>query len=174
MYRFIDAEKTTYLVRLLCRLLGVGYSAFYDWLRQGRHRAAERERHDQQRVEITQQAWSEHRGVYGARRLAAELHERGHHWNRKAVARLMRLAGIEGAHRRRRGEPRRKAASTATAPDRVQRVFMLRDLGLAPWPLHAVGHGEGRQVGAHAQGLGDDVGVVGVGLAFAVERPRHP
>ncbi len=35
----------------------------------------------------------------------------------------MRLAGIEGAHRRRRGKPRRKAASTATAPDLVQRQF---------------------------------------------------
>lgn len=34
----------------------------------------------------------------------------------------MRLAGIEGAHRRRRGKPRRKA-STTTAPDLVQRQF---------------------------------------------------
>ncbi|WP_223874908.1 IS3 family transposase [Salinispora vitiensis] len=72
---------------------------------------------------MTRQAWSEHRGVYGARRLTAELHDRGHRWNRKAVARLMRLAGIEGAHRRRRGKPRRKAAATATAPDLVQRQF---------------------------------------------------
>ncbi|MEU7797350.1 IS3 family transposase [Micromonospora tulbaghiae] len=123
MYRFIDAEKTTYPVRLLCRLLGVGHSAFYQWLRAGRQRATDRERHDRARVELTRQAWSEHRGVYGARRLTAELHERGHRWNRKAVARLMRLAGIEGAHRRRRGKPRRKAASTATAPDLVQRQF---------------------------------------------------
>ncbi|ADL49524.1 MULTISPECIES: IS3 family transposase [Micromonospora] len=123
VYRFIDAEKTTYPVRLLCRLLGVGHSAFYQWLRAGRQRAADRQRHDEQRVEVTRQAWSEHRGVYGARRLTAELHERGHRWNRKAVARLMRLAGIEGAHRRRRGKPRRKAASTATAPDLVQRQF---------------------------------------------------
>ncbi|WP_376701462.1 IS3 family transposase [Micromonospora carbonacea] len=72
---------------------------------------------------MTQQAWPEHRGVHGARRLTAELHERGHRWNRKSVARPMRLAGIEGAHRRRRGEGRRKAASTATAPDLVQRQF---------------------------------------------------
>ncbi|MFG1804766.1 IS3 family transposase [Micromonospora carbonacea] len=79
---------------------------------------------------MTQQAWPEHRGVHGARRLTAELHERGHRWNRKSVARLMRLAGIEGAHRRRRGEGRRKAASTATAGpgpaavhrDRTQRL----------------------------------------------------
>ncbi|MGC4790232.1 IS3 family transposase [Micromonospora sp. DT178] len=123
VYRFIDAEKTTYPVRLLCRLLGVGHSAFYQWLRAGRERAADRERYDQARVEVTRQAWSEHRSVYGARRLTAELHERGHRWNRKAVARLMRLAGIEGAHRRWRGKPRRKAASTATAPDLVQRQF---------------------------------------------------
>ncbi|MEH0986482.1 IS3 family transposase, partial [Micromonospora sp. CPCC 205556] len=123
MYRFIDAEKTTYPVRLLCRLLGVGHSAFYQWLGDGRQRAADRERHDQARAEVTRQAWSEHRGVYGARRLTAELHERGHRWNRKAVARLMRLAGIEGAHRRRHGKPRRKAMSTATAPDLVQRQF---------------------------------------------------
>ncbi|WP_157749048.1 IS3 family transposase [Micromonospora echinospora] len=121
MYRFIDAEKTTYPVRLLCRLLGVGHSAFYQWLRTGRQRAADRERHDQARIEATWQTWWEHRGVYGARRLTAELPERGHRWNRKAVARLMRLAGVEGAHRRRRGKPRHKATSTATAPDLVQR-----------------------------------------------------
>jgi transposase InsO family protein len=48
---------------------------------------------------------------------------RGHRWNRKAVARLVRLAGIEGAHRRRRGKPRRKAATMATAPDLVRRQF---------------------------------------------------
>ncbi len=123
MYEFIAAEKTTYPVRLLCRLLGVGHSAFYQWLRTGRQRTAERQGHDQARAEVARQAWAEHRSVYGARRLTTELHERGHRWNRKTVARLMRLAGIEGAHRRHRGKPRRTAASTATAPDLVQRRF---------------------------------------------------
>ncbi|MFG2049600.1 hypothetical protein ACGFIW_19480 [Micromonospora sp. NPDC048935] len=56
VYRFIDAEETTYPVRLLCRLLGVGHSAFYQWLRAGRQRAADRQRHDEQRVEVTRQA----------------------------------------------------------------------------------------------------------------------
>jgi hypothetical protein len=123
VYEFIAAEKTTYPVRLLCRLLGVGHSAFYQWLRTGRQRTAERQGHDQARAEVARRAWAEHRSVYGARRLTTELHERGHRWNRKTVARLMRLAGIEGAHRRHRGKPRRTAASTATAPDLVQRRF---------------------------------------------------
>ncbi|WP_186374977.1 IS3 family transposase [Kocuria rosea] len=56
-------------------------------------------------------AWAEHRRVYGARRLTAELRHRGHRWNRKKVARLMRVAGVEGTHRRHRG-------STANAPPR--------------------------------------------------------
>ncbi|GIJ06785.1 IS3 family transposase [Spirilliplanes yamanashiensis] len=123
IYRFIAAEKTTYPVRLLCHVLGVGHSAFYAWLGGGRDRAEQRVRDDQARAAAARQAWAEHRCVYGARRLTAELHERGHRWNRKAVARLMRLAGIEGAHRRRRGKPRRRAVATATAPDLVQRRF---------------------------------------------------
>ncbi len=123
VYRFIAAEKTSYPVRLLCRLLGVGRSAFYNWLAAGRARADARRRQDAHSAALATEAWAQHRGVYGARRLTAELRERGHDWNRKRVARLMRLAGIEGAHRRRRGRPRRQARSTATAPDLVQRQF---------------------------------------------------
>ncbi|WP_432574121.1 IS3 family transposase [Kineococcus sp. SYSU DK005] len=55
--------------------------------------------------------------------MSAEVRHRGHGWNRKHVARLMRLAGIQGAHRRRRGKYGRRALSTATAPDLVQRRF---------------------------------------------------
>jgi transposase len=55
VYEFIAAEKTSYPVRLLCRLLGVGHSAFYDWLRTGRQRAADRHRHDQARAAIAHQ-----------------------------------------------------------------------------------------------------------------------
>ena len=65
----------------------------------------------------------EHRRVYGARRLTAEVRDRGYAWNRKRVARLMRAGGIEGIHRRRRGKYGRRAISTATAPDLVERNF---------------------------------------------------
>ena len=78
--------------------------------------------HDQHRAAIARQAWVEHRQVYGARRLTTELHERGHHWNRKAVARLMRLAGIEGAHRRRRGRGSRHCTRHQPRPDRAPQV----------------------------------------------------
>jgi putative transposase len=54
------------------------------WQRAGRVLVADRQRHDQHRAAIARQAWVEHWQVYGARRLTTELHERGHHWNRKS------------------------------------------------------------------------------------------
>lgn len=65
-------------------------------------------------------AWVEHRRTYGARRLTAEIGDRdqqGQAWNRKKVARLMTVAGIEGIHRRRHGKKRSRISTGSVAPD---------------------------------------------------------
>ena len=119
---FIAAEKTTYGVRRLCRVFRISPTSFYAWAsRAGGPTAAEVE--EAYAVETAREAWVEHRRVYGARRLTAEVRDRGHDWNRKRVARLMRTGGIEGIHRRRRGRYGRRTTSTATAPDLVARDF---------------------------------------------------
>jgi putative transposase len=119
---FIAAEKTTYGVRRLCRVFGISPTSFYAWVtRAGGPTAAELE--EAYAIEAARTAWVEHRRVYGARRLTAEVRDRGKTWNRKRVARLMRAGGIEGIHRRRRGKYGRRSASTATAPDLVERDF---------------------------------------------------
>jgi transposase InsO family protein len=69
-------------------------------------------------------AWVEHRRTYGARRLTAEIHDRGQDWNHKKVARLMTVAGIEGIHRRRHGKTRSRIATGSVAPDLVKRQFV--------------------------------------------------
>jgi len=122
VFEFIAAEKTTYGVRRLCRALAVSKTAFYDWAaRGGRPTAAELA--EAYAIHAAHQAWTEHRRVYGARRLTAEIRDRGHAWNRKRVARLMRIGGKEGIHRRRRGKYGRRTVSTATAADLVERRF---------------------------------------------------
>jgi putative transposase len=119
---FIAAEKTTYGVRRLCRVFGISPTSFYTWAqRAGGPTSAEVE--EAYAIHAARIAWIEHRRVYGARRLTAEVRDRGHAWNRKRVARLMRLGAIEGIHRRRRGKYGRRTTSTATAPDRVERNF---------------------------------------------------
>jgi len=123
VYGFIAAEKTTYPVRLLCRVLQVSTSAFYDWLRRGRPTVSDEDIADAQDANLLREAWSEHRRTYGARRLTAEIRDRGHGWNRKRVARLMTVAGIEGVHRRRHGKKRSRLAAGSIAPDLVKRKF---------------------------------------------------
>ena len=124
---FIAAEKTTYGVRRLCRVFAISPTTFYAWARrEGGPTAAELA--DAYAINDMHHAWEEHRRTYGARRLTAEIVDRGRPWNRKRVARLMRLGAIEGVHRRRRGKYGRRAASTATAPDLVQRQFLASGL----------------------------------------------
>jgi transposase InsO family protein len=119
---FIAAEKTAYGVRRLCRVFRISPTSFYAWAaRSGGPTTAELE--DAYAIEAARTAWIEHRRTYGARRLTAEVRDRGHAWNRKRVARLMRAGGIEGVHRRRRGKYGRRAVPTATAPDLVERNF---------------------------------------------------
>jgi putative transposase len=108
LHGFIAAEKTIYPVRLLCRALHVSPSAFYDSIRRGSPSISRTDLDANQ----LREAWAEHRRVYGARRLTAEIHDRGRRWNRKKVARLMPTAGIEGVHRRRKGEKRSDPDST--------------------------------------------------------------
>jgi hypothetical protein len=103
-------------------VFGISPTSFYAWAaRRGGPTAAELD--DAYAIEAARVAWAEHRRIYGARRLTAEVRDRGHGWNRKRVARLMRLGSIEGVHRRRRGKYGRRSVSTATAPDRVERDF---------------------------------------------------
>jgi putative transposase len=125
---FIAAEKTSYGVRRLCRVFGISPTSFYSWAaRAGGPTAAELDA--AYAIYAAREAWLEHRRTYGARRLTAEIRDRGHAWNRKRVARLMRLGAIEGVHRRRCGKYGRRSVSTATAPDRVERNFTMCQSG---------------------------------------------
>jgi putative transposase len=123
IYGFIAAEKTTYPVRLLCRVLQVSTSAFYDWIGRGQPAVSDADLDDAHAANELHDAWAEHRRTYGARRLTAEIHDRGQLWNRKKVARLMTVAGIEGIHRRRHGKKRSRIGAGAVAPDLVKRQF---------------------------------------------------
>jgi len=63
------------------------------------------------------------RGTYGAPRIWAELRDRGLVCSRKRVARLLRLAGVQGCHRRKGPAAPRRTPGTPPAPDLVQRQF---------------------------------------------------
>jgi putative transposase len=120
-YEFVEREKATYAVTTLCRVLGVSPSGFWAWRRrEPSARAHANAQLTQHIVQIHQAS----RGTYGAPRIHAELAAQGTRCGRKRVARLMRLVGIAGCHRRRRCiRTTRRDPAAIPAPDLVQRAF---------------------------------------------------
>ena len=120
-YRYIVAEKADYPVRLLCRVLEVSPSGFYDW--QGRG-PSERERADRVLLGWVRAIHGQSRGTYGVPRVHAELRqEHGLQVGRKRVERLMRSASLAGSRRRRRRGLTKQDLQATPAPDLVGRDF---------------------------------------------------
>ncbi len=97
-FRFVEAEKAHYPIRLLCRCLAVSRSGYYAW--QKRAPSARAQQDARLRVEIAA-SHSASRRTYGSPRILRDLREEGHRVSRKRVARLMRELGLEGRRRRR-------------------------------------------------------------------------
>jgi len=112
----IVAER--FPVEVACRVLGVSVSGYYEWL--NRSPSARTLRHAWL-TQLILRAHAESRGIYGVRRVHAELTlGLGISVGRQAVELLMRRASLQGLS----GRPRyRRVPNVATAGDHVQRQF---------------------------------------------------
>lgn len=120
IYRLIDAEKTVYPVCMLCRILGVSRSGYYDYKDRP---PSERERQDEALTTKIHEIHGRSRGTYGSPRVHAELRSSGIRCGRKRVARLMREIGIRGCLRGRRKRTTRRSKHAVPAADLVSRDF---------------------------------------------------
>jgi putative transposase len=118
-YEFVTQLKAGYPVTRLCRMLGVSPSGYWAWRKRGPSGRTTANAALQQRIVAIHTA---SRATYGAPRIQAELHAQGVGCSRTRVARLMRLAGVAGCHRRRFVTTRRDPARPS-APDLLQRTF---------------------------------------------------
>jgi len=117
----VQQERAAHDVATMCRVLGVSPSGYYVW----RHRPpSTRAQADQRLLDQIRTIHTQSRQTYGAPRVHAELYEAGVRCGRKRVARLMRTAGLEGAHRRRTGRTTVQDPTAAPAPDLVARAFV--------------------------------------------------
>jgi len=97
-YRFVDAEKASFPVSMLCRELGISRSGYY--ARHSRPPSARRVE-DRRLKTLIHLAHREGRRNYGRPRIHAELKKAGEHVSAKRVARLMREESLAGKLRRR-------------------------------------------------------------------------
>ncbi|HEY5182343.1 MAG TPA: IS3 family transposase [Dermatophilaceae bacterium] len=120
-FRFIDAEKTNHPVRMMCRLLNVSSSGFYDWLGRG---PSAREVSNMALTATIRAIHRDSNDVYGSPRVHAELVAvHGMAVSPKRVAALMAAAGLVGVHRRRRRGLTKQDKKAPPAPDLVGRRF---------------------------------------------------
>ncbi len=130
-FAFIAAEKASYPVRVLCRMLAVSRAASTRG-RRGRRRA--RTQQDQRLGVEIQAIHAETRQRYGSPRVHAELRERGHRVGRKRVARLMRAARALRPPAAPVSDHDRLQSSPARGPQRAGAAVR------RPRPRHGVGH----------------------------------
>ncbi len=90
-WQFIDQERATYAVDLLCRTLNVAPARYYAWRKQQQTASGPPTRDWQ---EAMRQAFADHKRCYGTRRLRAELHAQGHRVGRQRLRVAMRQHGL--------------------------------------------------------------------------------
>ena len=120
VFRFVERERASYPVATMCRVLGVSPSGYWAWSKRP---PSARARADAELTETIRTIHVDSRGTYGMPRVHAELRDAGTCCSRKRVARLMRAAGLEGVHRRRRARTTVQDRDAAPAPDLVERDF---------------------------------------------------
>ncbi len=98
-FRFVAAERASFPVRTLCRVVGASASGFYAWLRRG---SGDRGRDDDNLARRIAAIFAASRRTYGSPRVHAELRAEGVRVGRKRVARLIREGGLAVARQRRR------------------------------------------------------------------------
>jgi putative transposase len=112
-YELIEAQRTSFSIPLMCRMLGLSKSGYYGW----RDRPpSKRSREDAALTEKIREIHRRSRETYGSPRVHAQLRSLGGtRCSRKRVARLMREAGVRGCMRGRRKHttPRSNTATPA-------------------------------------------------------------
>lgn len=122
-YRIISAERASFPVSVMCDVLEVSRSGFHGWQRRAPSQRALSDAWLTSRItEIHEQA----RGVYGSRRVQAELRlGQGIRVSRRRVRRLMAQAGISGLVKVKRGRTTIRVPGVRVADDLVERKFRL-------------------------------------------------
>jgi putative transposase len=118
----IEAEKATYPIAWMCRLLGVPRSSFYAWRTQAATETATAARRRELAGHVLR-VFTAGRGAYGCRRVAAQLNREGHRCSVGLVADLMRELGLKACQPRAYRRTTVPGEDPVTSPDLIGRDF---------------------------------------------------
>jgi len=85
MYAWIKEQQQWYATDTLCRVLEVSKSGFYDWCNRQVAPPTASEEAKQQRWKLVEEIYNENRGIYGYRKIHAELRRRGYTYSLNTI-----------------------------------------------------------------------------------------
>ena len=94
-YEIIKAQRATYSVQALCRVLNVAPSGYDEWLKQA---LSNRAQEDARLLRLIRASYTASHGIYGAPRVLLNLREAGETCSKHRVARLMREQKLRALH----------------------------------------------------------------------------
>lgn len=119
-YQFIKTNHKSWGVALMCRVLQVSCSGFYEWRRRPE---SKRKIEDGKLLEQIKVFHCGSRATYGAPRIHRDLKKAGYNSARKRVARIMREAAIRGKCKRKFKTTTKSKDSRPVSPNLLKQDF---------------------------------------------------
>jgi putative transposase len=119
-YKFIEAHREEFAVKIMCRVLGVSRSGYYDWRKR---KPSARECANAKLLKMIKKIFRRSRKTYGSPRIHAELRAQGMACSCNRVARLMRKHGVRARRPRRRVRTTDSKHDLPVAPNLLGRQF---------------------------------------------------
>ena len=118
--RFIDKHKKTWPVNLMCQVLHVSPSGYYDWRKRPECDQSRSNRALDAEISLV---FNEHKQRYGVPRIRDELKDRGHKCSVNRVARRMKKLGLKGIQAKKFKRTTDSSHNKPVAPDLIEQDF---------------------------------------------------
>jgi putative transposase len=119
-YAFIEQQRGSYPLGMLCQVLEVSRSGHADWIARGKSSPTTEDERLTAKIRVVH---AQSRGTYGSPRVTQALKAQGESVNEKRVARIMRERAIAGRARRKYRATTDSAHSLPVAENLLDRQF---------------------------------------------------
>ncbi len=119
-YRFIDTNKKTWPINLMCQVLDVSSSGYYGWRERPESSQSRSNRVLDTQISLV---YREHKQRYGVPRIADELNDRGIRCSENRVSRRMRKLGLKGIQAKKFKRTTDSNHDRPVAPDLIEQDF---------------------------------------------------
>ncbi len=116
----MEKQQKAWPITLMCTVLGVSRSGYYNWTRRN---LTERGRLNRQLDRRIAAIFVEHHQRYGSPRIAAALHDEGLTYSKNRIARRMRMLGLQAIQAKKFKVTTDSKHSKPVAPDLLEQDF---------------------------------------------------